>query len=64
MTTRLNFKFFRVLSKNQCLGSLIIFFFSKKVSTVIFIKGLKPSLKRKMIKLLTLFDDLFFSLIL
>ena len=70
-TTRLNFLkfdlvkvFFECCQKIDASEASSYFFFSKKVSAVIFIKGLKPRLKRKVIKLLTFFDNFFLSLIL
>ena len=52
MSKKLNLKF-RQTRKLHC-----TFFFSRKVSTVIYIEEVKPSLDRKMIKLLT-FDNSF-----
>ena len=48
----------RILKKCTLQKATLSFWFTIKVSTVIFIKEIKPSPDRKMIKLLT-FDNLF-----
>ena len=56
-STRFNLKFFRVFEKNRYPGKLHCTFFSlEKIALLSMLKEFKPTLDRKMIKLLT-FDN-------